>query len=301
VHSPRLADIVATLDVAQTGADRFVATQLDNAHHHIVGGHIAGQALVAAGRTAPDRRPHSFHVFLLRAGDARHPVEFEVNRLRDGGALATRRVTGRQHGEVLLEALTSFTTPVPGVEYHQPLPDVPDPEALVSMQEQLRSYADEMDGYWVRAQPFELRYADPPPRQAVDLPDPSPRIRLWWRPNGAVGEDPLLHNALLAYVSGTTVLETTMTMRRTTQVSVFNALIDHAMWFHRPPRLSDWVLSDQVSPSGVDGRGLAGATMFNRGGELVCTVTQEVYFGRSTPADAPAAAAASAQQPGGHA
>jgi acyl-CoA thioesterase II len=71
-----------------------------------------------------------------------------------------------------------------------------------------------------------------------------------------------------------------MTMRRTTQTSVFNALIDHAMWFHRPPQLSDWILSDQVSPSGIDGRGLATATMFNRGGELLCTVTQEVYFGR---------------------
>jgi acyl-CoA thioesterase-2 len=284
VQSPQLADIVATLDVAQTGADRFLATQLDNAHHHIVGGHIAGQALMAAGRTAIDRLPHSFHVFLLRAGDARYPVEFEVSRLRDGGTLATRRVTGRQGGEVLLEALASFTTPVDSVEYHQSLPEVADPETLVPVHEQLRPYADELDGYWVRRQPFELRYADPPPRLAVDQAEPSPRIRLWWRPDGAVGADPLLHNALLAYVSGTTVLETTMTMRRTTQASVFNALIDHAMWFHRPAQLSDWVLSDQVSPSGVDGRGLASATMFNRGGELVCTITQEVYFGRTARA-----------------
>jgi acyl-CoA thioesterase II len=284
VQSPQLADIVDTLDVAQVDEDAFLATQLDNAHHHIVGGHIAGQALVAAGRTAPDRLPHSFHVFLLRAGDARYPVEFEVSRLRDGGTLATRRLTGRQDGQVLLEALASFTTPVPSLEYHQPLPEVPAPDDLTPIQEQLRPYADEVGGYWVRPQPFELRYADPPPRLALDLPEPSPRIRMWWRPSGdaavLAGADPLIHTALLVYVSGTTVLETTMTMRRTTQTSVFNALIDHAMWFHRPPRLSDWILSDQVSPSGVDGRGLATATMFNRGGELLCTVTQEVYFGR---------------------
>ena len=284
MQSPQLGDIVATLDVAQVGEDAYLATQLDNAHHHIVGGHIAGQALVAAGRTATGRVPHSFHVYLLRAGDARYPVEFEVSRLRDGGTLATRRVTGRQDGQVLLEALASFTTPVNGLEYHQPLPEVPAPDDLPPVQELLRPYAGEVGGYWVRPQPFELRYVDPPPRLALDLPEPSPRIRMWWRPADDAGildgADPLIHTALLVYVSGTTVLETTMTMRRTTQTSVFNALVDHAMWFHRPARLSDWILSDQVSPSGVDGRGLATATMFNRGGELLCTVTQEIYFGR---------------------
>lgn len=281
MRAPRLTDLLTTFDVERVGDDDFVATQLDNPQHHIVGGHIAGQALVAAGRTAPGRSPHSFHIWLLRAGDARHPVEFEISRLRDGGTLATRRVTGRQGGQVLLEGLASFTVPVDSVEYHQPLPEVTAPEDLVPVQELLQPYADEVNGYWVQEQPFEFRYADPPPRLALDRPDPSPRIRAWWRPIGDPGDDPLLHTALLVYVSGTKVLETTMTMRRATQAGVFNALIDHALWFHRPARLSDWILSDQLSPSGVDGRGLATATMFNRGGDLICTVTQEIYFGRS--------------------
>jgi acyl-CoA thioesterase II len=50
------------------------------------------------------------------------------------------------------------------------------------------------------------------------------------------------------------------------------------MWFHRPVNLADWVLAEQVSPSGIDGRGLATARMYNRTGELVCTATQELYF-----------------------
>jgi acyl-CoA thioesterase II len=277
--SPSLGDVVAALHVDRIDDDTFVAAQLDNAAHHIVGGHIAGQALMAASGTAPGRTPHSAHVYYLRAGDARLPVDFHVERARDGGTLSTRKVTARQRGAVLLEALASFSTEVDDSDHQLTMPDVPDPETLPPVQEQLRDYADEHRGHWVRPQPFELRYVDPPPRLAMDQPTPSPRIRLWWRPTESVPADPVLHSALLTYVSGTTMLETSLAMRRATPVSTFNALIDHALWFHRPIDLSDWVLSDQVSPSGVHGRGLASATMYNRSGQLVCIATQELYFG----------------------
>jgi len=279
-RSPSLADVVTTLQVDQIDDDSFVAIQLDNAVHHIVGGHIAGQALMAASRTAPGRTPHSVHVYYLRAGDARRPVDFQVVRSRDGGTLSTRQVTARQDGEVLLEALASFSTPVDGLDHQLPISDVPEPESLPPVQVQLASYADEHRGHWVRQQPFDLRYVDPPPRLALELPEPSSRIRMWWRPTEPVPEDRVLHSCLLTYLSGTTMLETAITMRRATPVTTFSALIDHALWFHRPVDLSDWVLSDQSSPSGVGGRGLASATMYNRAGQLVCIATQELYFGR---------------------
>jgi acyl-CoA thioesterase II len=279
-HTPSLADIVATLHVDQTGTDDFVATQLDNPAHHIVGGHIAGQALMAASRTAPGRTPHSVHVYYIRAGDARRPVDFHVVRSRDGGTLSTRQVTARQDGEVLLEALASFSTPVDGVDYHAQMPDVPAPESLPPVAEQLAGFADELHGYWVRKQPFELRYVDAPPRLALELPEPSPRIRLWWRPTEPVVDDEILHSCLLTYLSGITMLETAVTMRRATTATAFNALIDHALWFHRPVDLTDWVLSDQFSPSAISGRGLATSTMYNRTGQVVCIATQELYFGR---------------------
>jgi acyl-CoA thioesterase II len=279
-RSPSLTDIVATLQVEQLDDDEFVATQLDNPAHHIVGGHLAGQALMAASRTAPGRTPHSVHVYYLRAGDARRPVDFHVVRSRDGGTLSTRQITARQDGEVLLEALASFSAPVDGLDHHVPMVDVPDPESLPPSQEQLAAYADEHGGHWVRPQPFELRYVDPPPRLAMDLAEPSPRIRMWWRPTGSVPDGEVLHSCLLTYLSGTTMLEPAMVMRRTTPVSTYNALIDHALWFHRPVDLSDWVLSDQFSPSAIGGRSLATATMYNRAGQTVCVATQELFFGR---------------------
>lgn len=268
------------MQVEQLDDDRFEAAQLDNPAHHIVGGHIAGQALVAASRTVPGRPPHSIHVYYLRAGDARRPVQFEVVRSRDGGTLSTRQVTARQDGEILLEALASFSAPTEGLDYHVPMIEVPDPESLPTVQDQLAAYSDEHQGFWVRPQPFDLRYVDPPPRLALELAEPSPRIRLWWRPTQPVPCDEILHSALLTYLSGTTMLETTIAMRRATPVTTFSALVDHALWFHRPADLSDWVLSDQLSPSAIGGRGLATATMYDRSGRVVCIATQELYFGK---------------------
>ena len=281
-RSPTLADIIATLRVDRVDEQHFVATQLDNPAHHIVGGHIAGQALMAASMTAPGRTPHSIHVYYVRAGDARYPVDLFVDPARDGGTLSTRQVTARQDGEILLEAVASFTAPVASLDYQQAMPAVPAPEDLPPVAEQLADYSHERDGHWVRPQPFELRYIDPPPRIAVDQPELSPRMRLWWRPTALVPDDEVLHSCLLAYQSGTTMVEAALAMRRATPVSTFNALIDHALWFHRPADLSDWVLSDQVSPSGVAGRGLTTSVMYNRVGQLVCFATQELYFGRGT-------------------
>ncbi|RRR40998.1 acyl-CoA thioesterase II [Mycolicibacter terrae] len=279
-RQPGLADLVATLDVERVDDEHFVATQLDNPHHHIVGGHIAGQALMAASRTAPGRSPHSMHVYYVRAGDARRPVDLHVDVARDGGTLSTRQVTARQDGEILLEVLSSFSAEVDAPEYQQPMPEVPDPDSLPPVQDQLADYADELDGYWVQPHPFEQRYIDPHPRAALELGESSPQIRLWWKPSQAVPADAALHSALLTYLSGTKMVETAVAMRRGTPASAFNALIDHALWFQRPVDLSDWVLSDQFSPSGVAGRGLATSTMYNRAGQLVCVATQELYFGR---------------------
>ena len=126
-RSPTLADVIATLKVDRVDDHHFVATQLDNPVHHIVGGHIAGQALMAASLTAPGRTPHSVHVYYVRAGDAREPVDLHVDVVRDGGTLSTRQITAHQNDQILLEVLASFSVPFESHDYHQPMPDVADP------------------------------------------------------------------------------------------------------------------------------------------------------------------------------
>ena len=276
-----LSRLLDSLELEQVNAEFFVGQQIDEIGHHISGGHIAAQALMAASRTVTDRLPHSMHMYFLRAGDARRPVDFEVTALHDGGTFSARRVTARQFGSVLLEGVVSFSKTVENTIYQQLPPDLPDPDSVSSFAEQHCDHADELNGWWVREQPIDYRYVDPSARLAVDIAEPPPAgIRMWWRPNGVAPADPVVADCLATFVAGRTLLESAMIARRTTPLGPgFSALMDLAMWFHHPPDLSDWLLYNQHSPSGIGGRGLAQGTMFNRNGQLVCTMTLECYFG----------------------
>ena len=210
-----LSQILDTFNLEQVNAEFFVGIQIDEMDHHIVGGHIAAQALMAASRTASERSPHSMHIYFLRRGDARHPVDFEVTALHDGGTFSARRVTARQFGAVLLEGIASFSASVESHVYQQQSSDLPEPASFPTMAEQLSGYADERAGWWVREQPVEMRYIDPPARLALDSAEPPPaRIRIWWRPTGSPPTDPILASCLAVYVSGRTLLEPAMIAHR---------------------------------------------------------------------------------------
>jgi acyl-CoA thioesterase-2 len=273
-----LRDVLNLFELATLGPDTFQGTQPDPPNHHIVGGQIAAQALMAASRTAPGRPPHSLHVYFLRRGDARRPVGFEVTRLHDGGTFSARRVTASQDGEVLMEGLASFSAGVDAVAYQHAMPDAPAPESLIPIEEQLAPYAEEFGGWWVDERPFDVRYVDPPPRVAMDRDEPSgPVSRIWLRARGSVPADPVLNSCVLTLLSGLTLLEAALGPMRKSQLDV-SALLDHTVWFHRPADFSDWLFYEQNSPSGIAGRALATGTIYNRAGDLLCTASQEGYF-----------------------
>ena len=56
---------------------------------------------------------------------------------------------------------------------------------------------------------------------------------------------------------------------------VMMASLDHALWFHRPLRMDDWILYVQESPSAAGARGFARGTLFSHDGALVASVAQE--------------------------
>lgn len=275
---PSLADVLGLFELARLGADTFQGTQPDPPNHHIVGGQIAGQALMAASRTAPNRLPHSLHVYFLRLGDARHPVTFEVSKLHDGGTFSARRVAASQGGQLLMEAMASFVVDVEGADYQGVMPDVPDPEALVPIERQLSPYADEFGGWWVSERPFDTRYVGPPPRAAMDLDGPPSAVsRLWLRARGAFPADRVVDGCVLTYLTAVTMLESALGPMGKSPFDP-SALLDHAIWFHRAADFTDWLLLDQKSPSGIGRRAMATGSVFNRDGALVCTASLEGYF-----------------------
>ena len=242
------------MQLTPVGAATFEGTQLPAPANHIVGGHISAQALLAASLTAPGRAPHSVHTYFLRPGDSRHPVTFEVTDLQEGRTFSARRVTARQGDEILLEAMSSFKAPSANadpVTYQPPFPDVPQPDSLPPVAPHAAESDEAALGQWASLRWFERRIVDGPSATNSAAAPPPARSRIWWRPAGAVGDDPALTASLVAYLSAV-----------------------------MPPRadLSDWLLYVQSSPSSADTLALASGTMFNRNGGLVCTVRQEMYF-----------------------
>lgn len=269
--SSSLGDVLASLQLRSVGDGLFTGAQLPAPANHILGGHISAQALLAASLTAPGRAPHSVHTYFLRPGDSRHAVTFEVVTLQEGRTFSARRVTARQGDEILLEAMSSFKTMASspgGVTYQPPCPAVAQPESLPPVAPHFAEGGDGTPGMWASLRWFQRRIVD------VESAPPA-RARIWWRPDGEVPDDPVLTASLVAYLSAVTLTEPAYAARGGLSVS---AQRDHSVWFHAAADLSDWLLYDQSSPSSADTLALAAGTMFNRSGELVCTVRQEMYF-----------------------
>lgn len=269
--SSSLGDVLATLELERVDQWLFVGQQLPAPANHILGGHISAQALLAASHTAPGRAPHSVHTYFLRPGDSRRPVDFEVVDLQEGRTFSARRVTARQDGKILMEAMSSFKVTDSAnaqVVYQPPMPAAAAPESLPRVAPHLAESDESARGRWASLRWFERRIID------TEVAPPA-RAPMWWRPDGHVPDDPVLTASLVAYLSAVTLTEPAYAARGGVGAS---AQRDHSVWFHGPAALSDWLLYDRSSPSSAGSLALASGAMFNRNGALVCTVKQEMYF-----------------------
>ena len=271
----RLVDL---LDLERIEVDIFRGRQPQESLQRVFGGQVAGQALVAAGRTVPPDRPvHSLHAYFLRPGDPSIPIVYEVDRIRDGRSFTTRRVVGIQHGRAIFNLAASFQVEERGLEHATAMPDVPAPESLVRLEDRMRPYADELGGWFTRPRPIDVRYVGDPPRVARDRPEREPGSQVWMRADGDLPDDPLLHVCAVTFASDMTLLESTLLPHGKSWGTgdVLGASLDHAMWFHRPFRADDWWLYDQESPWTGGARGLSRGSIYTRDGALAVSVVQE--------------------------
>jgi acyl-CoA thioesterase II len=246
----------------------------------VFGGQVLGQALSAAAQTVPkDRRAHSLHGYFLRRGDARKPIVYDVDCIRDGGSFTTRRVVAIQGGKAIFNMSASFQIQEPGFEHQDAMPDVCAPEKLLSQRDLAIQRIDDIP------LPFRERATCERPIEVRSVGDynflkpkkQEPRRCVWYKTRGELPDDPLLHQYLLVYASdfnliGSALLPHGVTwLNRGMQV----ASLDHAMWFHRPFRMDEWLLYAIESPSASGARGLARGRFFDRDGNLVASVMQE--------------------------
>jgi acyl-CoA thioesterase-2 len=282
--SKALEALLDLLDLERIEQDIFRGQSRFAVVPRVFGGQVAAQALVAAGRTVPDDRfAHSLHAYFLRAGDAGAPIVYTVDRIRDGRSFTTRRVVAVQHGQPIFHLSASFQTYEEGMEHQADMPPAPDPETLPTAAELLPRYVDlyreqgVVERLLEAREAVDLRYVDAPPFASVGE-EREPRSQVWFRTNGKLVDDPLLHVCLATYVSDMTLLDSVLLAHgRGGWVTgdVVGASLDHAMWFHRPFRADEWLLYDQESPSASGGRGLGQACIYTQDGRLAVTVIQE--------------------------
>jgi acyl-CoA thioesterase II len=280
--SDALDDLLDLLDLEQIEVNIFRGRSPHETVQRVFGGQVAGQALVAAGRTVPDDRPvHSLHAYFIRPGDPSVPLVYTVDQVRDGRSFTTRRVTAIQHGKPIFTLSASFHHPEAGLEHATPMPAVPRPEELRSNAERLAEAVGAPLPRHFRDSPIELRSVGP---LSVELArDPSLRAEgdhsnlVWVRVTEALPDDPLLHVCLMTYISDLTLIETALLEHGITMLDgrASGASLDHAMWFHRPFRADRWLLYAQESPIAAGGRVLARGQVFTEDGDLVVSVVQE--------------------------
>ena len=277
---PILAELVELLRLEQIEEDLFRGPSQDLGWGIVFGGQVLGQALSAAARTVPEgRMVHSMHGYFLRPGDVRRPIVYTVDRIRDGRSFTTRRVVAIQSGEAIFSMSASFQVEEGGYEHQAAMPEVPGPDALESEQALARARVEQIPpplrAQAVAPRPIEIRPVDPHDPLSPEIREPSRCV--WVRAVDPLPDDGPLHRWLLAYASDFHLLGTAMAPHGVSWLTpgMQVASLDHAMWFHRPFRMDDWLLYAMESPSASGGRGLVRGRFFDRAGRLVASTAQE--------------------------
>jgi len=295
--TPPVSELIDLLSLERLEDNLFRGQSRDIGTKYVFGGQVLGQALSAAQATMSNPRPaHSLHAYFLRAGDVDAPIVYDVDRTRDGGSFSVRRVTAIQHGKVIFFCAASFQEAEAGAEHQPAMPDVPAPEDIAPQDplpaEVLARLPVKVQRWLDRSGPFEFRHVVAPGETRRDELHPRKRPpfqQMWFRLTGPVDDSPALHRALLAYASDFQLLGTATFPHGISyyQPNVQMASLDHALWFHRPFRVDDWLLYSLDSPSAQGARGLARGQIFDRVGRLVASTAQEGMI-RVLPEDATA-------------
>jgi acyl-CoA thioesterase-2 len=271
--------LLEVLDLKQLDASTFRGESPQIGAQRVFGGQVAGQALVAAGRTVdPSRHVHSLHGYFVRPGDPTVPIDFRVESIRDGRSFSVRRSTAQQHGRTIFFMSASFQVTEEGLDHYTPAPDgVPGPDEVPSAADWMARYPGRAGAWAAAPRAVDVRFVGVPGWVPPGDREPSDRQRVWMRIAGTLPDDQLIHACALTYASDLSLLDTVLSVHGEVwgPGGVIGASLDHALWFHRPFRADEWFLYDCESPSASGARGLATGRMFTQDGRHIASAVQE--------------------------
>jgi acyl-CoA thioesterase-2 len=253
-----VTDLTSLLDLEAVKPDAFLGAGPVLGWGRIYGGQVVAQALRAAALTVDaDRQPHSLHAYFVRAGDEHEPVLYEVERVRDGRSFTTRQVVAYQAGGAILNLIASFQAQEDGEDVQSVVPPagVAAPESLTAAETDL--YIDH--------------------RVVRSRREPEPEQLAWIRVAEPLPDDPFVHACALAYLSDEDLLGVALLPHSLggDWDRLMTASLDHAVWFHRPVRATEWLLFQAEGHGVANARGMAVARVFDQRGAHVATVAQE--------------------------
>lgn len=264
-------DVVRVLDLERIEDNLFRGQNEERKYGRLFGGQVLAQALAAAYRTiATDRPCHSLHGYFLRPGDTERPVLYEVEAIRDGRSFTTRSIKAIQNGEAIFSMDASFQIKEPGMSHQADLIDqLPGPAELEDDHEVgLRKWGKKVMGN--RQRPFEVRSI-----AKVD----SNRGASWLRFRGdTTTTSGAEHQLLLSYASDMSLISTALIPHKFPKKGrpkMQMASLDHAVWFHKPFSVGQWLLYLRDTPSAAGARGFTRGEFYTEGGTLVASVMQE--------------------------
>jgi acyl-CoA thioesterase-2 len=274
-----LLDLIELKQIDETTFEGFSETVGSST---VFGGQVLAQALNAAYRTVPEERIcHSLHSYFILPGDLEKPIRFKVQKVRDGGSFTTRYVAAEQNEKSIFVLACSFQKKEDGYEFQTEMPDVPEPETLLSWEEIHNQTKDFLPKSFSEFLALERPITFKPavinnPLEKVNLP---PFQNVWFRFNEIQNEISFQHfQQILCYASDYNILVTAL-QPHASQAHFGNvqmASLDHAMWFHRKPEsFSDWFLYSIEVSSTSNSRGLTSGNIFDQKGNLIATATQE--------------------------
>ncbi|NHB92589.1 acyl-CoA thioesterase II [Photorhabdus cinerea] len=285
--SKSLQNLINLMNLEKIEEGIYRGQSKDLGFPQVFGGQVIGQALYAATQTVADSRiSNSFHSYFLRPGDSSKPIVYDVEILRDGGSFSARRVSAIQNGKPIFYMTASFQNYEEGFEHQNMMPDVPYPEELIPQDEIAKKIShllpQRMQNIFLFPCPFEMRpvkYYSP-----FNCPPEEPTRYVWFRSNGDMPANPLIHQYLLGYASDFNFLPTALQPHGVgfLEKNIQIATIDHSMWFHRPFKLDDWLLYAIDSPSASGARGFVRGQIYNREGILIASTVQEGLIRKRT-------------------
>jgi len=265
--SAAMEELLGLLELEQIEKHLFRGHHPEGRKHRLYGGQIMAQALRGAAYTVPeDRYVHSLHGYFLRPGDPSIPALIDVEPIRDGNSFSTRRVVVIQHGQAIFNMDASFQIVEPGLTHQFEAPGLSPPSKDMIPQE-MNSWV--FSG-WRHDHKRLLSNEAQPPNQDM-----------WFKANGVIPDDPVLHACLAVYESDNALLGTARLPHRDrmNRDRMQVASLDHAMWFHARPvsdwRVDEWLLYCIDAPSASQARGYNRGTIYSDSGLLVASTMQE--------------------------